>query len=311
MTCDYLALLADARLPGDARIMALIILVMGNGWHEVTHDQFRAFLPYGPSDETIRRHLRHLEGSGWLETKTNTGRRPPQYRVRLRAEAGPFGGVRDALLASIIPLLPPTDVGQTSSMPPTPEGQNPLPHSPVGQRHSTPLPSGAEAPTTTAAIKEDGCCYSLDPKAAEIVSGDLFRGCRGALRDYLKLRVATEVQPGYVQRLAMVLNGADQSWWRNRKGDGIPEKRRTSMLAMALNELAGGTEVGEHYRDRPGNIGNLRTKVRHEVQIELGQSADKERGNERGNQAGGDPRKGGGEAGGAGGVTRKRTFRRG
>lgn len=59
---DRLALIADARLPGDARVMGLYILELGEGWHHVAHDDFRAILD-GPSDETLRRHLRKEEES--------------------------------------------------------------------------------------------------------------------------------------------------------------------------------------------------------------------------------------------------------
>lgn len=287
---DFLALLADARIPSDARIMAMLILELGDGWHEISHEQFGALLD-GPSDETIRRHLRKLEHAGWIESKKNTGRRAPQYRFRSRSEAGAFGGFRDALLAALPEALAHTH-----------EGQKPLPHTHEGETHgSAPHPRGAEAvcptptrgreppsssscipppppPPTRARAREAEHLLSIEAERAIEKSGDVLNGCRDSLRDYLRMRVEPGLQYGYVQRVVTSLEGGADEWiWRDKYSGQTLREGRTAILAAAFNELAAGDETGPYFPDPPGGWGNLRSKVRYLVGARFGAERDAKR----------------------------------
>lgn len=263
---DRLALLADARLPGDARIMAMLVLEMGEGWHEVSHDQFRALLPDGPSDETIRRHLRRLESAGWIEANKKTGRRPPQYRVRTREDAGAFGGFRDALVSS----LPLSHVGDTDSGPHPRGAEESYAHTHVGQKGVSPTPVGGKAPVVVVEeevvgeVGETREAFDIDEKVQDLLDreeSDVV-GLRDSMVDYLTDRVQTDRQWGYVSSIRSWFDGSPSAPRGLHELEPLEQRK---LLASALNELLQTDEVSEFRsaRGKVGEISTLRTKVEY------------------------------------------------
>ena len=282
MTRDQLALLEDTRLSRAARLMGLWLSTRDD-WTEVSRDAWQRFLGRGArgmaTKEAVASYLGELEVGGWVERRRGGRGHSDSFAFKGMLEADPK---KDSV------------------------GSSPTP---------TALASGIALPHRAPATTTDGYDgYDYSPDAEKVVDGELFKGCRGALRDYLRLRVRTHLQHGYAQRLAQALNGSDGSWWKDRTGGSLPEEGRTGVLAMALNELASGDEIGEHYRSKPGSIGNLRTKVRHEVGTMMGQNRDAKEGTHgrAGPQdQGGDTRGGGSKAGGAGRASRRGEYRHG
>lgn len=287
MSVDRLALLADARLPGDTRIIGLYILELGEGWHEVSHEQLRAVLAGGQSDETVRRHLRRLESAGWIEARKNTGRRPPKYRIR-EAHETPGGRLREALAGSLPHTCEgerdvspthtrgrennPTPVrGKESLAPHTRGAEGPLPHIHEGHRGGrrggqqlyTPREGDAAGAAGSAGAPGAGPVpeFDLHPRAEEVLAerADDLNGCRGALRDYLRTRVPTDRQYGYVRSVISWLDGMDASVFRLPSGSRAPPEDARKMLRVGLNELLGGAE--EQMKRPLGDPGNLKTKI--------------------------------------------------
>ncbi len=282
MSPDQLALLEDTRLSRAARLMGLWLSTRDD-WTEVSRDAWQRFLGRGArgmaTKEAVASYLGELEVGAWVERRRGGRGHSDSFAFKGMLEPDPK---KDS-------------VG--------------LSHTPSSLASGIARPQAATATTTD----YDGS-YDYSPDAEKIVAGDLFRGCRGSLRDYLRLRVRTHLQHGYVQRLAQALNGSDGSFWKDRTGSSLPEKGRTSVLAMALNELAGGDEIGKHFPAAPGNISNLRTKVRHEVRIRMGQDRDTKEGTDgrAGHQdPGGGTRTGGSKAGGSGRASRRGEYRHG
>ncbi len=103
--------------------------------------------------------------------------------------------------------------------------------------------------------------HAIAPDAEKALTdyGDLFRGCRGALRDYLHKRVDAGQHYGYVQTMAMWLNGA-RPVFRLPDGDTLDRKDQPRWLAAALNDLAGSDERRGHSRP-VGDPANLQRKL--------------------------------------------------
>lgn len=278
MRQDFLALLADARIPSDARVMAMLILEMGDGWHELSHEQFAALLD-GPSSETIRRHLRKLENAGWIESKTNTGRRAPQYRFRPWDEAGPFQGVRNALLASLPESMPHTDEGETISAPQHGGVDDSFaPHRRGGEPVS-PTPTRGRGAPTSSSLPPPPPPPPPSDRAIEFGEGrESMVGCRGSVADYLATgRVeGHDRQLAYVQSVAGIIEGTDEQLWMQPDGSRIHEGR-AQIIAGCLNELRQGDEVGKWFPAPPGDIRNLHSKIRYKVKSIAGAKRDAER----------------------------------
>lgn len=248
MTQDQLALLADARISSDARLLVMLVMLMGEGWHEVEHATFRALLTGGPSNETVRRHLRAAEAAGWIERKAGGRGHATSYRFLPRGERS--WQFRDALVCAL-PDKALRGVALSEFSPTTQSAYAP----PVVR--STMVGSSTMEKSRAPAREDPG----VSDQAAEAMAGrdgDL-NGCRGALRDYLETSVPTSRQYGYVQTLVTWLDGIDRSVFQLPDGGQLPADKRTGYLALALNELMAGDES---QMKRPvGDPGNLKTKL--------------------------------------------------
>ena len=273
MTDDRLALMADVRLSGDARMMVLLLIEMGrgdDGWHEVPRESFRAVLSGGPSDETIRRHLRQLEALGWIESNTNTGRRPPQFRIVDRSKSQ----FRTLLVTAARELLPHTDEGQTA-LPHTHEGQTvSFPPHGCGPEAVSPTPTRGRSVPPPPPIPPPP--PPLNARVREVVESDNLSGCRGSLGDYLVARVEEPYRLGYAQTVAGMIQGTDEAVWMARDGSHVREGR-AQIIAGCLNEMLAGDEIGRYFPGPPGDVRNLRTKIRYQVKSITGAKNDARR----------------------------------
>jgi hypothetical protein len=93
------------------------------------------------------------------------------------------------------------------------------------------------------------------------------------MHDYLAARVAIEHQPGYAWRVVTALEGGDEWMWRDRTGQALHEGR-AKIMGAAFGELLACSEVGDHFRRKPGDFGNLRSTVRYLVASALGVDSD-------------------------------------
>ncbi len=278
MNSDRLALLADARLSGDARVVGLLILEMGDGWHELDRKRIAALFG-GLSNETVRRTIRRLESTGWIEVNSNTGRRPSQYRFVTNTESGPLSGLRNALTQSLIDLLPHTDEGQTLDSAPHTRGANGTPHTDEGPTKSLPLVDEdltASTPHTrgadmrvvgsrgsrsrsTSSGERAGARFTIDARVQEVLDSDQLEGARGSITDYLAERVETHRQWGWLCTVRGWFNGLTGS---PRGFANLDTVDQVGTIASALNELLQDDELSyRSARGRVGSVYTLRTKV--------------------------------------------------
>lgn len=284
MKFDRVALIADARIPAAARIMAMLLLELGEGWHEVRHDQFRALLADGPSDETIRRHLRRLEGAGWIETNTETGRRPPQYRIVPVADSGSFSGIREALVTSLAQLLPHTEEGQTGSMPHTHEGLGFLPHRAVGHTGLSPTPLGGRRPPSSSSLPLPPP-QPLQAGVREAIEEAIeLDGCRDQLVAYLELG-RSQFPEAYVRNVQGIIGGLNENAWTDQFGGRVSEGRPV-IVAGCLDHLCQTDEVDGHFKASPGDVKNLISQIRYRVKSEAGAKRDARRSRDPGTSGG-------------------------
>ena len=255
------------------------------GWCGVSRDDWRRYLGRSarglPTKDSLAGWLSELEGFGWLERRAGGRGKPDSFLFTV-----PPGGIPSVTVPS--GGTPGKDSVHTSQT--------------VSDLASTP----ARRYSGPAVAASSSCCSTsparLDDDVEELVSAELFKGCRGALRDYLTIpdRVDASARRGFVRRLEMWLNGADASVWKDSTGSSLEPDRRTAVLAAALNELAAGKEVGKDFPYAPGAFGNLRTKVRYQVRTLMGQDRDAKRGDDGGSDEdiGRGPGGGGKKAGG-------------
>ena len=110
-------------------------------------------------------------------------------------------------------------------------------------------------------VRENPTSFHLDPRAREALDQhvDKLAGCRGALVDYLQLRVQPQNQRGFVQSIATWLD-QPLAYFRQPDSTAVPTELRTARIAAALNELAAGdSEMG--MRAPMGDVRNLKTKL--------------------------------------------------
>lgn len=277
-TQEQLALLADARLPTSARIIGLIVSLGPPEGIELRFDDVRAYL--GPndaeSDDSIRRHMRRLEATGWVERTPGGRGHGDTFRILMDGECGANAPLRLGTVAALTERIDPHQhslsdrVGSAAG----------LNMDRVGSAAGLSPPSSSSTPSSAVSSRarareadEPGGLLHPDAAAAIEQAAAKLAGCRGALRDYLVQRVEPELQYGYVQRVVTSLDGRDEWMWSDRRGSRLSEDR-VGVLAGALNELAASTETGKHFHEEPGGFGNLRSKVRYLVASRLGAERD-------------------------------------
>jgi len=289
ITTDHLAMIADTRLSEAARILGLAIMLADadeDGYSELSRDDLRTVLSTAQSDDSIRRFLRELENAKWVESKAGGRGHANRYRIIGPHEYGPIGSLRSALVHTLSDSFGSgadlsVTYGRTRAHPKRPVGGT-VGGEEVGR-------SKEEVPPSVSPPAE------LSDKAAELLEGGDLEGCRGALSDYLRLRVPPDRQYPYIQTVrTWIQGGADASVFRRPTGGSVPLDQRTGVVAEAVNELAAGIESK---MKRPvGDPGNLKTKI----DIIIRQRDDHERRSKRTNGRGapGGPGAPGPEAGG-------------
>lgn len=253
MTQSQLALLADTRVPDSARILALFVDVAtkaDDGFAEISHDEFRRILFGGPSDDTIRRHLRQLENTGWIESRPGGKGHSNRYRILATDECGPNQHFRAALVRSLKDRLGTEQGLSTFSSAPEPSLKPPVV---VGGS------SKKEVEETRGRALQ--VSYPLTEQARTAIDerGDSLTGCRGALQDYLESRVPEGRQYGFVQTVVTWIDGRDRSVFELSDGSKLPDAEKTGYIAAALNELSAGDE--SRMKRPVGDPGNLKTKL--------------------------------------------------
>lgn len=272
MTPDQLALLADARLSREARIMGLHIASLGEGAHAIAHSAFRRLLGRGArgmaKDDTIGGYIQELVEYGWV-TREPGGQGSPRYTFA----PPPRGSNPDAFL----PL---------ESSPPPPWG---------GKAPVSPTTMGGQTAPTSSSSKEPPLPPPLEARARAFVeSSEVLVGCRGSLLDYLAERVETDRQLAYAQSVAGTIEGTDEQVWMARDGSHVRENR-AAIVAGCLNDLRAGDEVGKYFPGPPGDPRNLKSKVRYKVKslTDARRDAKRERSSGPPEAPRGEPRPGG------------------
>lgn len=265
----WVHLLDDTRLSREARLMALHLVRLGDGEHQVSTQDWQRVLGAGPRGvakrQSIAQYMQELEVLGWIRRREG-GSGSPYYQLLPSPQGTPAASP-----------VPSGDARGASA--PVPSGD--ASGSPVPSGDTLPSPQGTPAGPL---LLQDIFVVSdsrtrtreqLHPDAEHAIEGaeGVLNGCRGALRDYLAARVKPERQYGYVQRLVTSLQGADEFMWADKTGRKLTEGR-TGILAAALNELIAGSEVGEHFSDPPGGFSNLRSMVRYLVASHFGAERD-------------------------------------
>lgn len=248
-----LSALGDTRLPAAARVLLLAMMLGDPDGMEWRRDDIRELLSSGDpsSDDTIRRMLRSLETTGWVERTPGGKGHGDTFRVLGLQECGSNAGIRVGMGAALKDR-----VGMGAALNGFRAAGVPTLSAPVVVEEEEEVVGEEEDAREVAG-------YSLVPSVESIVDqpGDdgrpLLEGCRGALLDYLRARVMGPGQVGYVRSL--------QAWLRG--GSGTPRglldvDDPPHLLATALNDLL--TEDERKYKSGRGQVGviaNLRTKV--------------------------------------------------
>jgi hypothetical protein len=228
MTDTELAILMDAGLSTDARIVALAILQRGDGWHEVSRDDACDLLSNEASPDRARRAIHQLERRGTLERRA--GGRGHADSFKIKSMENPHPKIK----------------GTDSAHPKTVKGTD------SAHPKATVVEDDDEVRPPIVPLAE------LEPRTEAVV--DLLNGCRGAIRDYLLAHVPSpDRRYSYAQTVRSWMDGADPSVWRLPDGGSLPKPERAAALAAALNEMAAGEE---RKMKRPvGDPANLKTKL--------------------------------------------------
>lgn len=276
MRPDQLALLEDARVSREARLMGLYLSRFPGEELEVSTEDWQRLLGKGPRGypkrQSIAGHAQELELLDYIERRPG-GAGSPRYRYRLPT---PQGTVERSTVPPgdgkhLTPTVPPGD-GSHSTVPP-----GDILASPQGTVEASPPPPPNPPPPPP----------PLAPMAEEAIGREEdLAGCRGALRDYLRQRVEPENQHGYAMTVLGWIQGTHEATWADGHGNHLREDR-AAVIADALNQLRAGDEVGPYFPGPPGDIRNLQKKVRYLVRGILGSRRDATRnGKEDGSRQG-------------------------
>lgn len=262
-------LLEDARLSREARIMGARLARLGDGEHEVSTEEWQVLLgrsPRGgaPKRQTIAGYASELEMFGWIE-RSGGGRGSPRYRF-LRSPSGTVEpeGAPDSTVPQGVGRVLQSPRGSVDGEFYSPPG--------VPERASTVPQGDARARGSSSSYTEAPPPPPLDVRVENALGSDDMRGVRGSLRDYI-LTGRPERPYAYVQSVAAALQGANPDWWVTMDG-GQYRGEKAPIIAGALNELMQGDEIGRYFPGPPGDIANLRAKVRHKVKTISGAELD-------------------------------------
>lgn len=245
-------ILTDTRISDSARVIGLWIATRDQGdegWVPVSFDDLRSVLHGYPSDDTIRKHVRMLTGSGWLERRAGGRGNPDQFRII------------DPLLTPPYSKDRPADSGGLKDRPATDPTLNGLR---VGSEAGLSPPVVVEQKNVVVGeenARATAKTFPLSRLASEVMAErvDSFQGFRGSLTDYLEARVQRGLQYGYVQAIAGWIDGTDAGVFKLPDGSRLPSSEIPGMLATAFNELLA---MDEAKMKRPvGETANLRTKL--------------------------------------------------
>lgn len=258
------AILDDRSLSREARLMAMHLLRLGPGEHEVSTEDWQRVLGKSsrgfPKRQSIAMHAQELELAGWI------GRRPggagsPRYALQ-----SPQGMVGDSTVPSgDASLQSPQGTAQPLQ---SPQGTS---YSPPRGRQEAPSSSTGGSTSSGAHAREDVEISDLHPMAARVLTSEAETlGKAGpALRDYLVLRVRPEFQYGYARSTVGSLTGMDEVMWRDKTGATLHDDR-DEVLRQVFNDLLACDETGPYFKHEPGEFGNVRSKVAYVVNRRLG-----------------------------------------
>ena len=229
----------DTRLSSDARIVALEVHLREGDQHEISFDEWSMLLGQA-GNHRIRRALKQSELAGWIDRT-------------------PGGGGHSDSFASSLP--------ESTTLRGDSRGEEQVVLSQEGE-----VAGGAGAAREAEPELHPRAQALLERKESPL------NGCRGALRDYLDLRVDPDRQYAYIRTLVGWFEGMDPSIWRKPNGRPVDTDRRTSIVADALNDLAASDE--DQMKRPAGDPANLRTKI----QVRIAQREDPHGRNRRGSR---------------------------
>lgn len=246
-TKDQLALLADGRLSGDARVVGLLLSLAGE--EGLSYDELQELLP-DVGRYKLRAAAQKLERCKWADRLIG-GRGHSDRFVYIACPPGAtyvenrlaiFGILKDRVRN--IGNLSAFRVPNISTLSPS-------------SSYTTPPPP------------------PMDARAREWVeSSEVLKGCRGSLVDYLTERVEADHQLAYAQTVAGWIEGTDEGAWWTPGGTRLDREARAKIVAGCLNELRQGDEVGQYFKGPPGDARNLRSKIRYRVKSKQGAEQD-------------------------------------
>lgn len=221
LSAHELALLTDARLTSDARVIGLYLLSKGDGVHEVARVEFGDVLSNAAGKDRVQRAVAQLERFEWV--KRTPGGRGHSDRFEIKV----------------------------------PDCTAPKPLSSRIARHLKPLVVEDDDEVLPPIVP----LRALDPKADQVIQdhGDKLAGCRGSMTDYLIARVPASRQYAFVQTVVGWMGDIDPAVWRLPAGGWLDPPERTKVLAAAFNDLAASDEAT--MKRPVGDVANLRTKI--------------------------------------------------
>lgn len=248
-TQDQLALLADARLTGDARVVGLLLSHAGE--QGLSYIDLEELLPDASRDR-LRVAAQKLERCKWADRLIG-GRGHGDRFVYIACPSGAtYRENRVAIFGMLKHRMPATGTLSAIS----------VPASPMLKASS----SSSTAPPPP----------PLDARAREFIrSTESLKGLRGSLLDYLETGRAGDGdrQLAYAQSVAGIIEGTDEATWMQPDGSHVRDGR-AKIIAGVLNELRQGDEIGRYFTGAPGSIANLRAKIRYKVKSIAGVTRD-------------------------------------
>lgn len=258
-------LMADNSLPDAARVIGFHVAIHDDGEGvELSLDAVSGVLNGWPGSDKCRAALRVLRTAGYIDSRPGG-----------RGHADVHSWVGAPFSMGLEPHPKQKCVDNTLGLEPYPKDRVGLePHAKPDRVGLEPHPKLPSSSTTSSSSTSTGGS-ELDERADEAIkqAGETLAGCRGALRDYLRLRVEPRYQYAYVQNVAGCVEGTDEWCWTTARGDRVHEGR-TTIIAGALNELAQGDEIGPYFPGEPGDYRNLRSKIRYRMKSLTGAKND-------------------------------------